>query len=124
MAQRILVADDEPDVLELLVDRLSSRGYDVISAADGQTALEMIKSESPQLAVLDNKMPGLNGVEICRQMKADTRLRSIAVLLITAATNSMRDGLLEGVGVDSFLLKPYESSDLFQQVESLIGIAA
>ena len=82
--KRILIADDEPDVLALLETRLSASGFEVLKASDGVAAMGRARTDSPALAVLDVMMPGMSGLEVCRALKADPKTARMPIILLTA----------------------------------------
>ncbi len=122
MGKKILLADDEEDILTLTASRLKKKGYTVITAVDGKEALEKIKSEKPDLVLLDYKMPGLTGIDVCHQLKADPALDKIPVVLFTASSESVKTpDLQDKAGYDDYLVKPFEAVELFEKIEKLIG---
>jgi two-component system cell cycle response regulator len=122
MTARILVVDDlEPNV-KLLEAKLSSEYFDVITATDGPTALQKIREAAPHIVLLDVMMPGMDGFEVCRQIKANKETTHIPVVMVTAlsdATDRVRG--LES-GADDFLTKPLNDSALFARVRSLVRL--
>lgn len=120
MGQTIVIADDEDDVRMLLRARLAGRGYTVVEAADGRQALRLIQQARPALAILDNKMPHLDGLEVCRAVKADPALRPIKVLMITASQSGIPAEALRAAQADGFLAKPFQGADLLACVGRLL----
>lgn len=116
----ILVADDEESVVTLLKEALESANYLVRVARDGQEALDTIRRESPDLALLDVQMPLLTGYEVCRQVKSDVFLRHIPVMLLTAqvGTTNKVTGLEQGA--DDYLTKPFEMAELMARIRTLL----
>ncbi len=121
MKNRILVVDDEPHLLEAIRFRLESAGYEVLAAADGEDALDLVKVERPDLLIIDLHLPGMNGDEVCRQMKADDTLKSIPVLLFTATGAAVIEEKAAEAGCDDYLVKPYEHQVLLMKMRELIG---
>jgi two-component system cell cycle response regulator len=119
MTGRILVVDDIEANVRLLQAKLQAEYYDVLTAADGATALEMAARERPDLVLLDVMMPGMDGFETCRRMKEDTATRHIPVVLVTALDG--RADRITGLeaGADEFLTKPIDDILLFARVKSL-----
>jgi signal transduction histidine kinase len=111
----ILVAEDNPDLRQFLYDLLSSY-YHVATVADGQAALETIQSRLPDLVLADVMMPHLSGIELCQQVKADVRTRTVPVILLTARSGI--DGTMEGFshGADDYLVKPFSPRELLMRV--------
>ena len=124
MAKKIVLADDEEDVLTITKTRLIQQGYEVIIARDGEEALALIRQHRPHLAVLDIRMPKLEGTEICQRMKHDRQLKSIPVLLISASSGALMPSEVAASGADDALRKPFETVEFFQKVRRLIGEAA
>jgi DNA-binding response OmpR family regulator len=117
----ILVADDEPDLLELLVYRLSHSGFDVLAARDGEEALALATGRAPDLAVLDVMMPGINGFDLTRKLRAVYPDRRIPVILLTAKVQE--DDVEKGfeAGADDYLRKPFNPSELVARVWAVLG---
>jgi len=119
----VLVADDDEDILELVKLRLSRSGYDVLTAADGATALALARTASPALAVLDVAMPVFDGLQVTRALRADAATASLPVLLLTARAQDkdVERGL--EAGADDYVVKPFSPEALAERVSSLLRIA-
>lgn len=120
MAKKILIADDEQDVLELVTDILATEDYDVICAANGQEALEKIAQEKPDLILLDIRMPILSGIEVCQKVKEDAVLGKIPILFISANSKGMSPEIFESTKASGYIRKPFEASFLLQKVKELL----
>jgi diguanylate cyclase (GGDEF)-like protein len=116
----VLVVDDVPVNIQLLTTYLSAEGYQVISARDGQKAIEQVQTTHPDLVLLDVMMPALNGFEVCRLIKSDPKTKFIPVIMVTAL-NELSDKI-KGIdsGADEFLTKPFHKLELLARVRSLL----
>lgn len=119
----VLVADDDQDILRLISQRLKHRGYQVLTAADGDTALELVFASPPDAAVLDGIMPGIEGHEICARMRADSRTAAIPVVLLTAKAADADEREASDAGVDAYLVKPFRIAELDQTLKRLLSSA-
>jgi len=119
MAKRILIVDDEPDVLKLAEFRLRKWGYEIITAFDGQKGLELIRNEKPDLVLLDLRLPNTDGIEVCRQVKNDKELKHIPIILFTATADIAVAEVAKEYGADDYLVKPYEPEQLLKKVRSI-----
>ncbi len=119
---RILIVDDDPRVLDLLVVALGlEQGYKVEAAQDGYDGLIKVGTFRPHLLILDLRMPGLDGFQVCRRVKANPATHSTKILAITAyAEGNARERILE-VGADGFLQKPFQLAALQAEVARLVG---
>ena len=120
MAKRILIADDEPNIVISLEYLMRREGYEVGVARDGNEALEMIRRQPPDLVLLDAMMPGKSGFEVCQQVRADEALGSVRILMLTAKgrENDMTKG--KALGVDAYVVKPFSTRDLAEQVRDIL----
>lgn len=118
--KKILIVDDEPDLLKVTVFRLRQSGYEVISASDGQQGWEKVCTERPDMVCLDIRMPVMNGDAVCAKIKSDDSLKHIPVLLLTASTQNMQEKIAL-CGADGYLSKPFDSQVLLEAIRGLIG---
>jgi len=123
--KKILVVDDEPDILKVTSIRLKKLGYNVLTAVDGKEALDTIRSENPDLVLLDLVMPFMNGVEVCEQIKNDKTLKHIPIILFTASGNGVLTAeKIKKIGADDYIIKPFEPEELMGKVEGILAQGA
>jgi len=118
---KILLVDDYPALVTLTRHKLLQKGYEVITAQNGQDALELARTEYPDLVLSDVEMPVMNGYELCSKIKNDSRLCQIPVILVTSMVTT--EYLMNGIasGADNYLTKPYDDDTLFTKVEELLN---
>lgn len=121
---RVLIADDDPDILELVAFRLSRAGFDVVKAADGEDALAKIAEHAPDLAVLDVMMPKLDGYEVTRRIRASDPADEMPVILLTARVQDIDIARGFEAGADDYMKKPFSPLDLRARVEAVLGRSA
>lgn len=122
-ARRILIVDDEDDILDLLQYNLKRNGFETLVARDGVTALDRARTESPDLIILDIMMPGMSGIDVCRRIRQDAHLRTIPVLMLTARTEEEDQVKGLDVGADIYLGKPVSVPILISQIKALLRSA-
>jgi two-component system phosphate regulon response regulator PhoB len=122
--ERILVVDDEPDIVALVVYHLAKEGYRVSSASNGSEALATARRDRPALIVLDLMLPGLSGFEVLEQLRADDSTAGIAVLMLTARKEE--HDRIEGLslGADDYLTKPFSPQELVLRVRAILRRSA
>ncbi len=118
--QKILIADDEIATLLPLKRSLESEDYIVIEACDGYEAIKKSKSEMPELIILDLMMPGMDGIEVCNQLKKDSLTEKIPIIMLTAR-DEVRDKV-EGLetGADDYVTKPFNLNELKARIKSVL----
>jgi len=117
---RVLIADDNPQGVELLEAYLSESDYDIRTAADGEETLRQVRDWHPDLILLDIMMPKISGFEVCKRLRADPATRDVAVLMITALDQPSDVERAVEAGTDDFLTKPINKSELLLRVRSLL----
>lgn len=121
---RILVVDDQLQNVEILQDRLAGHGYEMLTATTGEVALEIATTAQPDLILLDIVMPGMDGIEVCRHLKANVALPFIPVIMITAKAGTEDIVLGLEAGADEYLTKPLEQAALVARVKSMLRLKA
>ena len=117
--KKILVVDDEPDLVETLTMRLEANDYEVISASNGEDALKKAKSDKPDLVLLDVMMPPPNGYKVCRMLKDDPEHKNLPVILLAAKGSDSDKFWGTESGADAYVTKPYNSQELLEKIRSL-----
>lgn len=120
MAEKILVVDDEREIRGLLSDFLTEEGYRVILATNGAEAMGLAEIENPEVILLDINMPGIDGIEVCKRLKAQEQTQFIPIIIITALEDSGFIAYLEGA--DDFISKPFNLVELTFRVRSMLRI--
>lgn len=119
-ARKILIADDDLEILTLVRERLRAPDVTVFVASDGQEAIDLARKERPQLVILDVMMPGLSGWEVCRAIRDDKNLADTAVLMLTGIGERLNELTSPLYGADAYLDKPFNFDDLDEKVEQLL----
>jgi DNA-binding response OmpR family regulator len=117
----VLVADDDPDILQLIAFRLERAGYDVVRASDGEQALQLATELHPDLAVLDVMMPKLTGYDVTRRIRADDATKRMPVILLTARVQEADVQQGFEAGADDYLRKPFSPQELRARVQAILG---
>lgn len=117
---RILVADDEIDVLTLVGSSLVNAGFDVVRAEDGQQALILARQTAPALIVLDLMMPSVSGLEVCRALKSDPVTAPISILLLSARANEIDRVVAFELGADDYVAKPFSPRELILRIRAIL----
>lgn len=121
MAKKILIADDEEDVKVIVQLFLEAKGYEIITAYDGLDALEKIKSEKPDLILLDIMMPVIDGFEVCSRIKADPETASIPVVMLSASAHSESKQRGFDAGAVDYIIKPFVPENLESIVRGILN---
>lgn len=118
--KKILIIDDEPDIIKVVKFRLIKMGYEVMTATNGKEGLEMVRPTKPDLVLLDFRMPFLNGDEVCKEIKKDESTKHIPVILMTASIQNALEENIQMMGADDYILKPFEPEELIKKIKRLI----
>jgi len=119
LGKRVLIAEDEPHLVESLTFILSREGHEIATALDGEAALQSIWSEPPDLVILDVMLPKINGFEILKKVRADDRLKSLPVIVLTAKGQRQDRETADEIGADLFLAKPFSNKVVIAAVKDL-----
>ncbi|MDB5252353.1 MAG: ArsR family transcriptional regulator [Flaviaesturariibacter sp.] len=117
---KVLIADDEPDIVEILAYNLSREGYEVITAVDGNDAVQKARLFTPDLVILDVMMPGKNGVEVCEILRAQPALKDTLIIFLTALNDEATQIRGLTTGADDYISKPISPQVLVSKVRSLL----
>lgn len=121
MSHSILIADDEPNIVVSLEFLLKREGYHVLTARDGQAALDIIRRDRPRLVLLDAMMPGLSGYDLCEAVRADPALAGTRILMLSARSREADQARALGAGADGFVVKPFSTRDLAERVRGMLA---
>jgi DNA-binding response OmpR family regulator len=119
--KRILIVDDEPAIARLVKMSLSVEGYDAVTATSGFEALERVEEKKPDLVILDIMMPGMNGYEVCTQLKSKPETKNIHVVFLSARGDSGDPQRAFVLGADDYIIKPFDPDELLEKVKNLLG---
>jgi two-component system phosphate regulon response regulator PhoB len=120
LKQKILIADDEPEAVELVAFNLKQAGFDVVTAADGEEALKKARAQLPALVVLDVMMPELDGLEVCKMLRRDPATAAIPIILLTAKAAEIDRVLGLELGADDYLTKPFSPRELVLRIKKIL----
>ncbi len=119
--KKILIVDDEAELVDLVKIRLEAEGYEVLKAFDGQEGLDKAKLEKPDLILLDIMMPKMDGYKVCGLLKMDARFKKIPIILFSAKAQKEDAELAKEIGADLYITKPFEASVLLAKIRELLG---
>ena len=117
---KILLVEDERDILEMVQYNLEQAGFDVIPAEDGETALEAVRETLPALIVLDLMLPGIDGLEVCKLLKQDARTRDVPILMLTARSEEVDRIVGLELGADDYVVKPFSPRELVLRIRAIL----
>jgi DNA-binding response OmpR family regulator len=117
----ILIADDDPEILTMLGIRLSKKGYQVLEAVDGNQTLSLARKHKPDLVLLDVMMPGKNGWEVAKELRADEDLASVGIVMLTAIGEKVNEMTSPLYGADAYVDKPFDFADLETKIKSVLA---
>ena len=116
---RILVVDDEKGIRDILEKYLTAQGHEVLTAASGQEALEMLDTHEPDLMTLDLSMPGMDGYEVCRSVRGEAKTNSLPILIISGNTNPEEQMQAFKMGANEYITKPFKIDEVIGTIKTL-----
>jgi DNA-binding response OmpR family regulator len=119
--QTILIADDDPEILTMLGIRLSKKGYNVLEAVDGNQTLNLAHKHHPDLVLLDVMMPGKNGWEVAKELRADDEFSNVGIVMLTAIGEKVNEMTSPLYGADAYVDKPFDFSDLEKKIKDVLS---
>ena len=117
---QIVIVEDEPDIVEVISYNLKREGYQVASADRGDEGLKLVRSQSPSLVILDLMLPGMDGLAVCQQLKADPITRDIPIIMVSAKGEESDIVIGLGMGADDYLAKPFSPRELLARVKAVL----
>jgi two-component system phosphate regulon response regulator PhoB len=117
---RVLIVDDEASLVDVLVYNFSKEGFDVATASDGREALQKCRMQVPDLVILDLMLPVMDGLQVCRQIRSDPRLRDVRVLMLTAKGEETDEIVGFHMGADDYVAKPFRTRPLVERAKALL----
>ncbi len=121
MAKRVLVVDDEPNIVLSLEFLMKREGYAVTTAADGDAALEAVEAKAPDLILLDINMPKRNGFDVCQTLRADPRYKDVKIMMLTAKGRDVDQEKGLALGADDYVTKPFSTQEVVAKVAELLS---
>lgn len=121
MNRSVLLVDDEPNIVLSLEFLLKQAGYEVRVARNGEEAVKAIAERAPDLIVLDVMMPTLDGYHVCETIRADPKLRSVRILMLTAKSRDVEREKALALGADDYITKPFSTRELVERVKTILG---
>ncbi len=122
MSRKIVAADDEAHILHVVSMKLRNAGYEVITAIDGEEALEVCLSELPDLLITDYQMPVMSGLELCRELRSREKVKNIPAIMLTARGFDIEPQEMIDAGIAAVLTKPFSPREMLEKVNSLLDV--
>lgn len=122
MGKKVLIADDEPNIVTALEFLLERNGYEVYIARNGDAALKMVEQHRPDLVLLDVMMPVKSGFEVCERMRERADWRDIKIIMLTAKGRDVEMSKGLSIGADSYITKPFSTQELVAKINGLLGV--
>lgn len=120
MKETILIVEDEKDIVKMLEYNLGKEGFKTLSARDGETALELVGKEQPDLILLDLMLPGIDGLEVCKALKEEKRTASIPIIMLTAKSQESDKVIGLELGADDYITKPFSPRELIARIKAVL----
>jgi len=120
MPKKILIADDEKDIVELIAYNLEQEGFSALKALDGATAWDSIRTEKPDLVILDLMMPEISGMDVCRMIRRTASTASLPIIMLTAKSDAMDKILGLEIGADDYITKPFHVRELIARIRAVL----
>lgn len=120
MKEKILIVDDEKDIVKMLDYNLKKDGFRTVSCYDGEDALDLAKREHPDLVILDLMLPGIDGLEVCKTLKADGKTRQVPIIMLTAKSQESDKIVGLELGADDYVTKPFSPRELIARVKAIL----
>jgi DNA-binding response OmpR family regulator len=121
MTKRILIVDDEPNIVVSLEFLMKREGFEVAVATDGEAALKSVEEKKPDLVLLDIMLPKKNGFEVCQTIRANPDLQAVKIVMLTAKGRDTEVAKGTALGADAYMTKPFSTKDLIAQVRQILG---
>src|SRR5213594_3330111 len=118
--ERVLIVDDDPDILRLVSYNLGQAGFEVTAAADGRKALESVQKQPPDLIILDLMLPDIDGMEVCRTLRQRENSRRVPIVMLTARGDEIDRVIGFELGADDYVMKPFSPRELVLRVKSIL----
>jgi len=118
--ERVLIVDDDPDIVRLVAYNLNQAGFDTIAAGTGREALEAAQQQSPDLIILDLMLPDVDGMEVCRTLRSSETSRRVPIIMLTARSEEIDRVVGFEVGADDYVMKPFSTRELVLRVKSIL----
>ena len=122
MSKRIVIADDEAHILRVMSMKLTKGGYEVLTAVDGEEALELCASEKPDLLITDYQMPMMSGLELCKRLRSNEQTRNIPAIMLTARGFDIEPAEMIAAGITGVLAKPFSPREVLAKVNDLLDV--
>ncbi len=125
MSKKILIVDDEPNILILMeqtLEKLEEQGVELLTAQNGQEALEIIKLEKPELVFLDVMIPKMNGLDVCHAVKNELNMKDVYIIILTAKGQEFDKQKGNDVGADLYMTKPFRPKNVLEKSQEVLGL--